>query len=486
MSRPVSCVVLAIVMAASAAIPLAAHVGSPDVYFEGNAGPYRLLVAIRTPPVVPGVAGIEVRVLEGEAREVRVVPLRLTGPGAEFAPVPDLTSRSADDPRFFTANLWMMTSGPWRVRIAVDGNGGRHEVAVPVDAVASRKLDMPMSLRLVLAPLAAFLVLGVIAIAGASAGEAQVEPGAAMPPHRRRRALVSRLTAAVFVAVIVVAGNWWWTLEANAYERYIYKPMEISAAMQPDSRLRLTLRDPGWLSFRVSNDLVPDHGHLMHLFLVREPSLDRLLHLHPRQLESGEFDQALPEVESGRYRVFADIVHGTGFPETMVTNIELARAGSGGPGGDDSGVEVPARVNADSSSLADGGRMLWDRTGQTLRSKQPQILTFKIQDAAGQPAKDLEPYMGMPGHAIVFKRDLSVFAHIHPSGTAPMPSLALASVGLPEAATQSHEQHTAHVPAWPSVVTFPYGFPSDGAYRIFVQVKRAGRVQTGVFDVRVE
>jgi hypothetical protein len=40
--------------------------------------------------------------------------------------------------------------------------------------------------------------------------------------------------------------------------------------------------------------------------------------------------------------------------------------------------------------------------------------------------------------------------------------------------------------ARPSVVTFPYGFPTAGDYRVFVQVKRSGRVQTGVFDVRVD
>jgi hypothetical protein len=35
-------------------------------------------------------------------------------------------------------------------------------------------------------------------------------------------------------------------------------------------------------------------------------------------------------------------------------------------------------------------------------------------------------------------------------------------------------------------VSFPYGFPKAGDYRIFVQIKRAGQVQTGVFDARVQ
>jgi hypothetical protein len=34
----------------------------------------------------------------------------------------------------------------------------------------------------------------------------------------------------------------------------------------------------------------------------------------------------------------------------------------------------------------------------------------------------------------------------------------------------------------PNVVSFPYGFPSAGAYRIFVQMKHGATVETGIFD----
>jgi hypothetical protein len=35
-------------------------------------------------------------------------------------------------------------------------------------------------------------------------------------------------------------------------------------------------------------------------------------------------------------------------------------------------------------------------------------------------------------------------------------------------------------------ISFPYGFPKPGLYRIFVQVKRSGQVQTGIFDAHVQ
>jgi hypothetical protein len=40
--------------------------------------------------------------------------------------------------------------------------------------------------------------------------------------------------------------------------------------------------------------------------------------------------------------------------------------------------------------------------------------------------------------------------------------------------------------ALPPVVSFPYGFPKPGDYRIYVQVKQGGKIETGVFDARVE
>jgi hypothetical protein len=39
--------------------------------------------------------------------------------------------------------------------------------------------------------------------------------------------------------------------------------------------------------------------------------------------------------------------------------------------------------------------------------------------------------------------------------------------------------------ALPPEISFPYGFPHSGDSRIFVQIKRAGQMQTAVLDVHV-
>src|SRR5437667_11663450 len=83
------------------AATLVAHVGSPDVFYEGAAGPYRLLVTIRPPVIVPGVAEIEIRSAAAGVREMRIVPLPLTGAGAKFATTPDVAQPWENDPQFF-------------------------------------------------------------------------------------------------------------------------------------------------------------------------------------------------------------------------------------------------------------------------------------------------------------------------------------------------------------------------------------------------
>ena len=121
--------------------------------------------------------------------------------------------------------------------------------------------------------------------AGPDAGAARAPARPYRGPHRRvrRRQRHDRL------------GNWWWGAEASSYARYVYKPLQATPSVTSDGRLRLDLRDPGWLASRRLDDFVVDHGHLMHLFVV-SPTLDHLWHLHPDQTASGAF-----EVQAARH-----------------------------------------------------------------------------------------------------------------------------------------------------------------------------------------
>ena len=473
-----------------------AHIGSPDIFLDGQAGPYRVFVTVRPPYAVPGIADVEVLTTASDVndvRDVRIVPLPLTGPGAQFAPVPDVATRSPDDPRLFTGQLWMMSAGAWQVRVAVSGDRGEGRLSVPVPTLPQATLGMSRSLRALLFGFMLLLCGGFVSIVAAIAREARLEAGETPGPRGRRRGRIAALIATCGIVGAMFFGNWWWTEEASSYARYVYKPLQATPTVTSDGRLRLDLRDPGWIPSRRLDDFVADHGHLMHLFIVT-PALDRLWHLHPDQIAPGAFEGRLPDLPQGRYELFADLVHGTGVSETVTGQLDMAATRGVALSGDDSEwsdtLWDPAsaglvRLKADPtgsearfSRTADGGRIVWVRDEQPLRTKRLTMFTFRVEDAAGQPASDLELYMGMPGHAIFFRRDRRVFAHVHPSGSAPMAAIEIA---MPASQTHAHSGG-----GLPPTVSFPYGFPEPGDYRIFVQVKRSGRIVTGVFDAHVE
>src|SRR5579863_6239247 len=160
-----------------AGAPLYAHVGSPDVYYEGDAGPYHLFVTVRVPQVIPGVAEIQVRSATKDVHSIQVVPLRLTGPGSNLPAIPDVAQQSKDDPQFFVSNLWFMEFGALQVRIQADGDKGKAELAVPVPAFARQSLPMSGGLRGLLYFFLLFLALSLVLIAGAIVRESSVAPG---------------------------------------------------------------------------------------------------------------------------------------------------------------------------------------------------------------------------------------------------------------------------------------------------------------------
>jgi hypothetical protein len=479
---------LALAVTALAAIALAparaeAHVGSPDVFFEGEAGPYRLFVTIRTPDVIPGIAQIEIRSASPDLRDVSVVPMRLTGPGSKLPPAPDRAAPAATDPQLFTASLWLMERGSLQVRIAVDGARGRGTLGVPVPAIAQRTLAMTRGLGGLLIALMLTLALSLVSIIAGAARAATLEPGAAIPERHRRRAQRAAIGVAAVVVVLLAAGDAWWSAEASSYAQLVTRPWQLAPSRDG---CRLTL--PG-----AAAPILPDHGHDMHLFAARMPGLDAIAHLHPVRDATGTFHQTLPSLPAGRYRLFADIVLESGFPITGTGELELPELVCPPPDGDDvawQGRTDPA--DPASSALGDGATLVWDRPAQ-LRAGEPLALRFRAVDQAGAPVA-LEPYMGMAGHTLVLRDDATVFAHLHPSGSVAMPALELARRAMENTANPTTEMAMPgmdmaamhHAPVRPEDLAFPYGFPRPGTYRLFVQVRHAGRIVTGAFDARVE
>jgi hypothetical protein len=505
---------LVFLVLAACALPLSAHVGSPDVFLEGNAGPYKLFVTVRVPQVIPGVAEIEIRSESSDLTDIRIAPMQLTGPGSQYPPAPEAAARSKDDPQFFQGNLWLMEFGSLQVRIQADGAQGKGLLAVPIPAVAQRMLPMRRSLGLLLFALMTVLALAMVLIVAAAVREGNLAPGAVPTPTRKRRVPFAAAIASLVVIGVLTLGALWWRADARQYASHIYSPPEIEAVVNPAGQLVLhpkSLRVASGNPRRPANlidfsDLILDHDHLMHLFVMSSPGMNSFWHLHPQRGGADTFIQNLPAMPPGHYQIFADVVLNSGFPVTMLGQIDLPSAIPGTPlTGDDSGVAA-APISLDPSpavpasaadfALSDGAHIIWQRDPQSLRAGVPLALRFHVTDPAGNPAQDLQPYMGMAAHAEIVRSDYSVFAHIHPTGSVPMASYELAQASLPGNAGFAQPSPTADAPNMPNMpqmaavtvspdISLPYGFPQPGLYRIFIQVKRSGRIDTAFFDAPV-
>jgi hypothetical protein len=518
--------------------PAWAHVGNPDVYFQGAAGPYHLVITIRTPQMIPGTADVEILSATPGISKITVVPLYIVGPGAKYPPVGDLLAQSKEDPQYFSGKIWLMESGSWQVRVQVEGAQGDGELAVPVPAAARRTLPMQKSLGILLFALMSLLVVAIISIVGAARREATLPPGEFPTAERSRRGRWMMLATAVVVFGILYFGNWWWNSEASAKTRQmIYKPPPLDVSLEPNGKLLLKMGNSAWHSSRpetVMTNLMPDHGHLMHLFLLREPGMDRFYHLHPQivlpdpglHANTGiSFETDLPAIPAGRYQVFADVVRESGFPDTMVAEINLpdipgvalsgdnsaaassplsANGARANNNNDASGTNLPSDAaekvsstpDGPTATLPDGYEMIWERGSAPFTSNHFVWLRFRLETPDGKPVSDSEPYMGMAGHAEIVNSDRSVFAHIHPDGSVAMAALELtqknSATGNSSGSTQaganaSGEMGGMDMSMTPrsAEVSFPYGFPKSGEYRLFIQMKRGGTIETGVFDTLV-
>jgi hypothetical protein len=481
--------------------PAHAHVGNKDIYQTVSAGSYKLFVTVRTPLVIPGVATIEVRSTGAPIRAITITPLPLTGEASKHPPTPDAMKLSGSDPAFFTGSLWIMASGSWQVRFNIDGASGAAVAGVPVSAVPTRIMRMQRPMAIMLSVLGCILVLGAVGIVMAAVRDARLIPGSSAERSRHRRALVAGAAALLFsTAAIYLAGKWW-KVEAADYRAGMHRNSALRTTLN-GNRLDLSIGDPdpegsGEWKMVDNAQFLADHGHLMHLYAIRWPQMDAVFHLHPVPNSQSGFSDTLPTMPPGTYHLYADVVFRNGFPETETATLSVPPGMPGTTlGVEDASAAPPAISNGQLGpgyKLPDGYVMQWEKPAALL-SNTPYNLVFHLLDTQGKPATDMQPYLGMAGHAGFVKYDGTAFAHTHPDGSAAMPAVILAnessspSMGGMNAMNGMADTSSMNMNTEPisSTVTFPYGFPSSGSYRIFIQMKHGTTVETGVFDAAVQ
>ncbi len=396
---------------------------------EGMAGPYHLLVNIKPPDVIPGTATVTVFVQNGEGTSVSTQPIYFYS-GRNGAPSADLLQPVAGQPGQFKGIVWLMTDGSSSILLTLDGSLGKGELVVPIVAVSTAQKKFPPVTGYSLIFLGLVLFVLMVTIIGASVGEGITGRGEALSPRRRRSRRIAFAVAALLSSLIVYGGNAWWHNAEDKYRELMFKPMHANYTVSPlpsgANELSIQIQVHHAQRRSTLSYLVPDHGKLMHLYIIRFPAMDVVAHLHPVRSDSATFSTNLPPLPRGNYMTFADIVYNTGFAETLKDEFDIDHDLTDSLHKTDPDDVFAFARPVDAAAAGRPGKSVKMKDGSTMVLENPADEVFEsgalttlhiaVYDENKQPAR-LSPYMGMMGHAAVVSDDGSIFIHIHPVGT---------------------------------------------------------------------
>ena len=227
--------------------------------------------------------------------------------------------------------------------------------------------------------------------------------------------------------------------------------------------LRLVVADPELrrgraeeLRFRVVDgegatvrDFDVEHEKRMHVIVARR-DLARFQHLHPEQDADGTWNLPLELADAGSYRVFTDFSRDDR-AFTLAGDLRVDGTADLRP--------LPAPA---ATAVSDGGYDVRLDAGDA-RPGQEAELRFTVKKD-GRTVRT-EPYLGAGGHLVALRDGDLAFLHVHPM----------------EAGHGGQETSGQDEP-----VGFAATFPTAGRYRLFLQFKHDGRVQTAAFSQEVE
>jgi hypothetical protein len=219
-----------------------------------------------------------------------------------------------------------------------------------------------------------------------------------------------------------------------------------------DGGLRVEVEQPALrrgraerLSFRIVGedgsavrDFDVAHDKRMHLIVARR-DLTGFQHLHPEMGTDGTWSTRVTLPEAGSYRLFADFSH-DGEATTLASDLRV-----------DGDADLRALLAPRPTAVSDGGYdVRLDATGASA-GEQSELRFTITRD--GKPVQT-EPYLGAGGHLVALREGDMAFLHVHPN-----------------------EQGDG--------IGFGATFPTEGRYRLFLQFKDEGRVQTVAFTQEV-
>ena len=229
---------------------------------------------------------------------------------------------------------------------------------------------------------------------------------------------------------------------------------EVRGLASASDGLRLVVEDPELrrgraqrLAFRIADDHGAtvrhfDVGHTkrMHVIVARR-DLTGFQHLHPTQRADGAWEAPVTLRDAGSYRLFADFSR-DGEPQTLASDLRVdGRADLR---------DLPAPAPA---AVSDGGYDVELASGAAKPGEEAE-LRFRVSKDGAPVAT--ESYLGAGGHLVALREGDLAFLHVHPTNEA----------GSDE-------------------IGFGATFPTEGRYRLFLQLQVGGEVQTVAFTQEV-
>ena len=207
-----------------------------------------------------------------------------------------------------------------------------------------------------------------------------------------------------------------------------------------DDEIRFQVLDPDAAPV-VETEIL--HERPLHLIVVGR-DLVGYAHLHPEVAADGTWSVARPDLAPGSYRVVADL--------QPVGGPELALAGDLTVPGTVVPVEVPEpaeSVDVDDLTVTLAGHA---EVGEV------ELAFTAVRTTPDEPAPvpaAPEPHLGARGHLVAFRTDDLAYSHVHPH------------------------------PDESGPVRFTASFPTEGTYRLFLDLRVDGVVRTFGFTVEV-
>jgi hypothetical protein len=203
-----------------------------------------------------------------------------------------------------------------------------------------------------------------------------------------------------------------------------------------ESELRFDIVDAEGQPVR---DYEVEHAKRMHLIIARR-DLTGFQHLHPKLGEDGAWSTSVALADAGSYRVFADFKR-DGQNHTLASDLFVD-----GPA---DWRQLPAA--RPTATTADGYEVRIDQS----RAEAGKEAELGFSVARGRRQVAVEDYLGAKGHLVALREGDLAYLHVHPVDT---------------------DDGSGAAP-----IRFATEFPSEGRYRLFLQFKHRGDVQTAAF-----